>query len=119
MPETELRRDITDQNPASMDMAIVPDIDPQIRSVLEAQNRDIILSKDAALARTQARNKDVLGPFTKGLKRVEDKKTNKFLGMSALLLRDSILHLSHQRRLNVGVGTKHTILSSIAGVSFK
>ena len=77
VPEAELRRDITDQNLAPTDLAIVPDIDPQIRSVLEARKRDIILSKDVALARTKSRIKDALGPFARGWKRVEDKKTNK------------------------------------------
>ena len=86
---------------APTDLAIVPDIDTQIRSVLEARKKDIILSKDAALARTQSRIKDTLSPFTRGWKSVEDKKTNKYLGMSALLLGQSILHLSHQRRLNI------------------
>ena len=28
VPEAELRRDITDQNPAPTDLSIVPDIDP-------------------------------------------------------------------------------------------
>ena len=98
VPEAELRRDITDQNPAPTDLTIVPDTDPQIRSVLETRKRDIILSKDAALALTQSRIKDALGPFPRGWKRVEDKKTNKYLEMSALLLGQSILHLSHQRR---------------------
>ena len=97
----DLKEKINDVYPVPQDLYPIPMLDSKVEQVLKLRNKHIAVTKADSLYKAQEKVRDSLGPLYKGWKKAKSKKTKKMLGLTVLMLGQTITRLSHQRRLIV------------------